>query len=256
MMPMAFTASAEVYDRFIGRYVRPLAPRFADFAGITTGPVLDVGCGPGVLCAVLAERVGATNVAAVETWEPHVVACRARVPGADVRLGRFDRLPFADGAFAAALSQLMLPFVNDPTRVAAEMRRVVRPGGVVAASTFAAEGFAPTHAFWEAARQIDPETPDQEHPPFSHQGEIVELWEGAGVVEIEGETIEIEARYANFDDYWAPFVAGIGPAAEYLRAQPVPRRETIREACFEMLGNRNVGFTLRAQVLAVKGRVK
>src|SRR3990172_4685531 len=63
---MAFTASAEAYDRFIGRYARPLAPRFADFAGITTGPVIDVGCGPGLLSAVLAERVGPTNVAAVE----------------------------------------------------------------------------------------------------------------------------------------------------------------------------------------------
>ena len=253
---MAFTASAEAYDRFIGRYARPLAPRFADFAGITTGPVLDVGCGPGVLSAALAERVGPTHVAAVETWEPHVVACRARVHGADVRLAPLERLPFADGAFAAALSQLMLPFLSDAPRVAAEMRRVVRPGGVVAACAFAAQGFAPTHAFWEAARQIDPETPDEEHPPLSRQEEIVSLWESAGLAEIESETIEIEARYASFDDYWAPFVAGIGPAAEYLRTQPVPRRETIREACFELLGNRNVGFTLRSRVLAVKGRVR
>ena len=66
---MSFDVAADEYDRFIGRYSRGLAPRFATFAGVDAGPVLDVGCGPGALASELAKRVGAANVSAVELLE-------------------------------------------------------------------------------------------------------------------------------------------------------------------------------------------
>ena len=79
---MTFAVAAETYDRFMGRYSRELAPRFLAFAGVDSGPVLDVGCGPGSLTAELAARLGPASVAAVDPSEPFVAACRARVPGA------------------------------------------------------------------------------------------------------------------------------------------------------------------------------
>src|ERR687887_573400 len=111
---MTFDVSGNAYDDFMGRYARELASVFADFAGIRSdGTVLDVGCGSGILTEELADRLGAENVAAVDP-SPLVAVCAASVPGADVRRGAAEALPWPDDAFDAALSQLVLHFLDDP----------------------------------------------------------------------------------------------------------------------------------------------
>src|SRR5512137_591547 len=121
---MSFDVAGEAYDRLVGRWSRRLAPAFLDFAGVDGGPVLEVGAGPGALTAVLAERLGPSSVAAVEPSPPFAAACRARVPGIDLRVAGAEALPFPDGAFTAALAQLVFSFVPDPVRATAEMARV------------------------------------------------------------------------------------------------------------------------------------
>jgi SAM-dependent methyltransferase len=252
---MSFAVASDAYNRFIGRYSRQLAPRFLAFTGVTVGPVLDVGCGPGSLTAVLAERCGASSVAAVDLSEPFVAACRASVPGADVRLASALALPFPDGLFQASLSQLVLSFVGEADRAAAEMSRVVRRDGVVAACTFEANGFALARTFWDAALRFDPDAPDDARIPYRRMPELVALWARAGLRDVETGVIEVEAAYTGFDDFWSPFASGIGPAAGYLVAQPEDRRAAIREACLELLGRPPGSFSLPARVLAVRGRV-
>ena len=89
-----FTAAVENYDRFMGRYATGLAPKFADAAGVRAGMrVLDVGCGPGALAVELAGRVGEDNVAAIDPAPQFAAACRARIPGADVREGVAESCP-------------------------------------------------------------------------------------------------------------------------------------------------------------------
>jgi Methylase involved in ubiquinone/menaquinone biosynthesis len=89
---VSFAVAADSYDRFMGRYSTLLAPQFADFAGVGSGQrVLDVGCGPGALTTELVERVGASNVAAVDPSESFVAAARERHPGVDVRRRRRRR---------------------------------------------------------------------------------------------------------------------------------------------------------------------
>jgi SAM-dependent methyltransferase len=252
---MPFDVAGDRYDRFIGRYSRTLAPRFLDFAQVESGPAVDVGCGPGSLAAVLAERFGPSGVAAVDPSAPFVAACRARVPGADVRVASGEALPFGDGTFGAALSQLVLSFVKAPGRMAAEMSRVVRPGGVVAACTFEASGFELARAFWKAATRFDPGAPDDARIPFRRVEELVELLGRAGLREVATGLLEIEARYEDLDDLWSPFAFGIGPMGEYLAAQPEERRAAIRDACLEILGRPAGPFSLPARVIAVRGRV-
>ena len=154
----SFQKPAEAYDRFVGRYGRALAE--ATLERLTVAPgwrVLDVGCGPGPLTAVLAEVVGGESVGAVDPSEPFARACSERVPGADVRVASAEKLPFTDGSFDATLSQLVLNFLADAPAGLREMRRVTRGGGEIAASVWDYAGeMTMLRAFWDAAVELDP----------------------------------------------------------------------------------------------------
>lgn len=255
---MAFAISPETYDRTIGRYSRELAPRFAAFSGVAAlppGKVLDVGCGPGALTAWLAARTGASSVSAIDPTEPFAAACRERVPGADVRVGSAEALPFRDRTFVASLAQLVLSFVPDAPRAAAEMARVVRPGGVVAACTFDAEGFPLAGIFWECAKQLDPGAPDDARLPLRRIDGLAALWSGAGLRDVRTGEIALEIDYDRFDDLWATFAEGAGPAGAWFVRQPEERRAALREAYLERLGRPRGGFSLPARAIAVVGTV-
>src|SRR5688500_6280552 len=103
---MSFDVAAEAYDRFMGRYSRPLAAVFADSARLpASGRVLDVGCGPGALTAELTARFGPDQVAGVDPSESFVAAAHSRFPWADIRHGTAEELPFDDHTFDATLAE-------------------------------------------------------------------------------------------------------------------------------------------------------
>src|SRR5262245_65120463 len=124
---MSFAVAVEAYDRFMGRYSSPLAPLFADFAGVTDGQtVVDVGCGPGALTGELVGRLGASAVTAVDPSEPFVSAMAERYPDVNVRLAPAEQLPLGDASVDAALTQLVVHFMRDPVAGLREMVRVTR----------------------------------------------------------------------------------------------------------------------------------
>src|SRR6476659_11031530 len=119
---MTFNVGADAYDSFMGQYSSQLSAQLAELADIKTGQrVIDVGCGPGALTTELVERLGASNVAAVDPSESVVAAARERHPGVDVQESPAETLPFADGTFDAALAQLVVHFMADPVQGLSEM---------------------------------------------------------------------------------------------------------------------------------------
>src|SRR3954454_10971515 len=131
---MTFDVTASAYDRFMGRYSVQLAAPMADLAGVTDGGrALDVGCGPGALTAELVGRLGPDRVVAADPSASFVAAARERLPGLRVVEATAEDLPFDDGAFDAALAQLVVHFMTDPVAGLGEMVRVTRPGGAVVA---------------------------------------------------------------------------------------------------------------------------
>lgn len=252
----SFATSGEAYDAFMGRYSRPLATVFADAADIRAGQtVLDVGCGPGALTEVLVGRLGTENVRACDPSPPFVEACTARLPGVDVRAGRAEAIPFDDGAFDAALAQLVLHFVSDPAAAGTELRRVLRPGGVAAACVWDFDGgMEMLRAFWDASVSVVPDAPDEAHTlRFGHPGEIAELLATAGFENIEETTLHVTSTYTGFEDLWSGFLAGIGPAGAFLVSLDDEPRRAIREELFRILAAPAGPFTLGAVARFAQG---
>lgn len=116
--------------------------------------LLDVGCGPGTITADLAARVG--EVVAVDNAEPALAACRDELErrsasNVEVRSADVYALPFPDGAFDVVHAHQVLQHLSDPAAALAEMRRVCRPGGLVAAR----DGDYPAMAWYPADPLLD-----------------------------------------------------------------------------------------------------
>lgn len=251
---MTFDVAATAYDRFMGRYSAQLAPQLADLGRVHAGQrVLDVGCGPGALTAECVLRVGPDAVAAVDPSEPFVDAARERNPGVDVRVASAERLPFPDDSFDGALAQLVVHFMADPVVGLAEMGRVTRSSGVVAACVWDHAGErAPLSPFWQAARDLDGGVVDEAGLAGARAGHLAELMEAAGLCDVEEAEFSATVDYATVEDWWGPFTLGVGPAGAYAQSLPKPQLSALRQRCEELLPP--APFTLTTFAWAARAR--
>jgi ubiquinone/menaquinone biosynthesis C-methylase UbiE len=254
---MQFVAPAEHYDRFMGRYAPTLAVALCDATGVAAGMrVLDVGCGPGGLTHELVARTGAERVAAIDPAPQFAEACRDRHPGADVRVGPAEELPWEDGSFDATLAQLVLAFMRDPDRGVREMARVTRPGGVVAACMWDLHesGMTMLNTFWTAVREIVPDAGGEHRRPGTARGDIAAHLERAGLQDVADGELTARAEYAGFDDFWDPFTLAVGPAGQYLRSLGPEQQAAVREGCRKALPA-DGPFALDARAWLARGTV-
>jgi SAM-dependent methyltransferase len=256
-----FRASAAAYDRHVGRYGPGLASALIDHGEVEPGMrALDVGCGPGALTAALAERLGVRNVCGADPSEPFVEACRARLPGVEVVVAAAESLPFADGSFDAALSQLVVNFMRDPEAGVREMRRVTRPGGIVASCVWDYAGeMTLLRAFWDAARDVEPEragTADEGVVMrWCGEGDLAELWRVAGLSQVRFGSLVVRASYAGFEDLWSPLPTGVAPSGAFCKSLDPERRSALHDAYRRRLGVDDAPFELTARAWAVAGIV-
>ena len=251
---MTFAVPAAAYGRFMGRWSEPLAERFAGLLAPEPGQrALDVGCGPGALTAVLAATLGAAAVTAVDPSPPFVSALRGRLPGVRVEQARAEALPFPDAAFDLTAAQLVVPFLDDPVRGLAEMRRVTRSGGRTGACVWDhAGGSGPLALFWRAVADLDPRSRGEAAMPGTAQGQLVELAGAAGLREVDPAALTVQVTFADADDWWEPFTLGVGPAGDHVAGLDDAGRRALRARCRELLPP--APFTLTATAWAVVGR--
>jgi SAM-dependent methyltransferase len=212
------------YEQLMGRWSKRLAPLFIDFSGLADGEqVLDLGCGTGSLTFALAETGTVKQITAVDLSPVFVQATAALNTDPRIVVLQADAcdLPFDDGAFDRALALLVLHFVPEADKAVAEMRRVVRSGGVVSAVVWDHLGGMPgmrmmvdtVAALSERGRQLRSRYCFQ---PMMQPGEMKRTFVEQGLVDVADTELMIRMDYRNFDDYWDPIAAGEGPLGKYV----------------------------------------
>jgi SAM-dependent methyltransferase len=230
---MSFEVGADAYWRFIGRYSEKLAVELADYAGVEPGQrALDVGCGPGALSAVLAERLGPSHVAALDPSAPFVDAARSRLPGVDIRLASAESIPFDDDTFDVALAELVVHFMSDPVAGLREMARVTRPGGTIGACVWDyGTDTGALSPFWKVARTLDPGVDDESGLAGVRDGQLVELFRAASLRDIRSTALTVHVDFASFEQWWEPLTLGVGPAGAYVGGLSDEARAELKAAC-------------------------
>ena len=238
-MESSFTVRrAGGYEQLMGRWSRLLAVPFIEFAGLADGDrVLDVGCGTGSLTFALPEAANVGAVAAIDVSPVFVAETRQRNtdPRITVAEGDACAIPFPDGHFDRALSLLILHFVPRTGQAVHEMRRVVRPGGMIAAAVWDhLGGMSGMRMMWDTVAMLD-ESAIQARArycfqPMMRPGELRQTFIAEGLRDVSETSLLIRMDYENFSDYWDPIAAGEGPLGKYVAGLDPARRAKADEA--------------------------
>jgi len=248
------------YERYVGRWSRKVAPEFLAWLGIPPRQRwLDVGCGTGALSAAIAERSAPASLDGVEPSEGFLKSAKENLGSrAALHQGNAASIPLQDASVDVVVSGLVLNFVPDPRAALAEMSRVARGGGTIAAYVWDYAGkMQLMRFFWDAAVELDAGAAKMDEGlrfPLCRAEALSALFAGAGLRSVETAAIDVPTPFADFDDYWQPFLGGQGPAPAYAMSLDEAARTRLREAIRARLPARADGsIALIARAWAVRG---
>ncbi|MER7342550.1 class I SAM-dependent methyltransferase [Streptomyces sp. NPDC000075] len=256
-------AAGEAYEPYVGRWSRLVAARFVRrLDAAPGGSWRDVGCGTGAVTQAVLDAAEPADVIGVDPSQDYLAYARRHVADRRARFLRADaeHLPFTGSSASAVVSGLVLNFVPDPARAAAEMVRVVRPGRLVGVYLwdYGEGGMEAIRAFWDAATALDPGARALDEAvrfPLCTRAALGGLLAGAGLRDVRTEETRVPTPFRDFADYWTPFLGGQGPAPAYLAGLPEDHRARLRERLRAALPRAADGtIALHARAWAARGR--
>jgi SAM-dependent methyltransferase len=261
MKTAAKWTSGEAYERFMGRWSPHIASKFIDWLDAPQElDWLDVGSGTGALTRTILAQADPKSVTGVDPSPVFVEFAQQATKDkrASFKVGNAMELPAEDASADLVVCGLVLNFVPDPIKAVGEMKRACRAGGRVAAYVWDyAEGMQMLRIFWDAAAAVDPanrELDEQLLFPICNPDALRETFRGADLQDVQTGPIEFRMKFADFDDYWSPFLGGVGPAPTYVSGLSDEHKNSLeRELRRRLSANADGSIELPARAWAVKG---
>lgn len=254
-------ASGDKYEPYVGRWSRLVAVEFLRWLSVPPNSAwLDVGCGTGILSRAILNEAKPARVKGVDRSEGFLEYARGNVKDARIEfeLGNAQELPVKDGEFDVAISGLVLNFVPQPEKMVSEMRRAVRNDGTVALYVWDYAGkMQMMRHFFNAASALDSAAYDLDEGrrfPLCNPKSLTNLFQKAGLKQVESRPTDIPTDFKDFDDFWSPFLGGQGPAPSYVMSLSEEKRFQLRERLRDSLPFAIDGsIPLVARTWAVRG---
>lgn len=261
MKPKDTWDAGDLYEQYVGRWSRLIAEKFLGWLSVPQEKEwLDVGCGTGALTKVIIDKARPRAVTGIDSSSAYVTLAERRIadPRAIFKVGDAQSLPVDSASADVGVSGLVLNFVPEPSLAVRELARAVRPGGVVAAYVWDYAGRMEFMRYlWDVAVALDPsaiELDEGRRFPLCAPGPLAELFAGSGLEDVEVGAIDIQTRFADFDDLWIPFLGGQGPAPGYVMSLDENRRGLLRDELRSRLPIKKDGtIDLGARAWAVRG---
>jgi SAM-dependent methyltransferase len=255
--------SGYAYEQYMGRWSQLIAQEFLDWLPVAEGKNwLEAGCGTAVLSQTILHNKRPNAIFAIDA-SPSFIAFAQKTnkdPRLHFSVALAQSLPAVSHHFDATVSGLVLNFVPQPEQAVAEMKRVTKPGGIVAAYLWDyAEGMQILRYFWDAAVHLDPNAASLDEGirfPLCQQGKLAELFRDTGLRDVQSRPIEVTTLFASFEDYWRPFLSGVGPAPSYVMRLNESQRSALKEQLQTTLPAAADGsIPLIARAWTVQGKV-
>ena len=251
------------YEKFMGRWSTPVAELFLKWLDVPAqSKWLDVGCGTGSLTTLVLDHYQPNEIIGIDSSDEFIAHTQKRIshPFARFMVGLAQSLELETDSMDAVISGLVLNFVPEPKDAVTEMMRVTKTGGTVGIFLWDyADKMQMLRTFWDAAVELDPKARDLDEGvrfPLCRDGRLMSLVTEADLGEVEAKSIEVETVFQSFEDYWNPFLGGIGPAGAYAVSLDPNERQKLKDKLSETLPMNDDGsISLIARAWAVKGTV-
>ena len=261
-MPDPWVAG-QPYELFMGRWSRLIARAFLRW--LSPPPALhwlDIGCGTGALSEAILAHASPASVLAVDPSEGFIAFARHRLsdPRITFRVGDALNLPTESNATQVAVSGLVLNFIPEPVTALRAIRGALQPDGLMALYVWDYSGkMEMLRYFWDSVVALDPHAHALDEGvrfPICQPDVLQQVCEQAGLRHIEVNGLEAAMTFADFADYWLPFLGGQGPAPGYVAGLGVTDRAVLEQHVRGALPIREDGsFTLVARAWAVRAKV-
>jgi ubiquinone/menaquinone biosynthesis C-methylase UbiE len=254
-------AAGSTYEGFMGRWSRQLAPLFASWLQVPAGAHwLDVGCGTGAMTDAISREAEPTSVLGCDPAESFIEFARRHTPHrhASFAVAGSGGLPRRAGGYGCVTSLFALNFLPDPVAGLREMRDLAAPGGVVSACVWDyAGGMEFLRRFWDEAVAMDAAAQAYDEGtrfPLCRPEALTNAFRAAGLTDVRCEPIDITTVFADFEDYWQPFLGGVGPAPSYVASLRPDRRALLKARLRQVLPRGPDGtIHLGARAWAISG---
>jgi ubiquinone/menaquinone biosynthesis C-methylase UbiE len=248
------------YERMMGVWSRLAGDVFLDWVAPPSGlRWVDVGCGNGAFTELLVERCAPAEVHGIDPSEGQLAFARTRHTAGIARFQQGDAmaLPFADDSCDAAVMALVIFFVPEPEKGVAEMKRVVRPGGIISAYAWdiLAPGGFPMRPMQEELRAMGRTPMLPPRADVSRMDAMRALWVDAGLTDVATHAITVARTFEDFDDFWATVLIAVSMSQSVKEMSPAEVAQFKARVLARLPADAAGRITYTSRANAVKGRV-